>query len=81
MNWEKIGKTVTEEGTTITYRSQDPMVTVESRKRKIPRAYGSGKSGTWESTTYVVCVSRVPVHESATLTDAKAYAEKMMGMV
>lgn len=81
MNWEKIGKTVTEEGTTITYRSQDPMVTVESRKKKIPRAYGSGKGGAWEHTTFVVCVSRVPVHECSTLADAKAYAEQMMGMV
>lgn len=79
MNWEKIGKTVTEEGTTITYRSQDPMVTVESRKRRLPHA--NGKGGVWEHTTFFVCVGGVPVKELWTLADAKAYAEQMMGMV
>ena len=78
MNWEKIWRTVGPEGTTIVYRGQDPMVTIESRKVKVPHA---GRSGIWERKTFVVCVSQVPVHESATLTDAKAYAEQMMGMV
>ena len=77
MEWEKIGKKVTTEGTVITYRGQDPMVTVESRKEQIPRANGSG---TWAHTTFVVLVAGTPVHECQTLADAKLYAEQMMGV-
>ena len=80
MEWEKIGKKVTAEGTVITYRAQDPMVTVESRKIEIPRAIGSGKGGSWAHTTFVVLVAGTPVHECGTLAAAKAYAEKMMGV-
>ena len=79
MNWEKIGRTVSAEGTTITYRSQDPLVTVESRKRRLPHT--NGKGGSWEHTIFAICVGGVPVHECATLADAKAYAEQMMGTV
>ena len=81
MKWEKISRTVSEEGTTIVYRGQDPLVTVESRKRRVPHAFGSSKSGTYDVTTFHVCVGGVPVHESTRLTDAIAYAEQMMGAV
>ena len=81
MKWEKIGRVESAEGVTITYRGADPQVTIESRKRHVPHAFGSGKSGTYDVTSYHVLVSGVPVHEAVRLVDAIGYAEKMMGMV
>jgi hypothetical protein len=49
--------------------------------RHVKHAFGSGKSGTYDVTTFHVCVSGVPVKETMRLGDAIGYAEKMMGMV
>lgn len=38
--WEKIGRTVSAEGTTVIYRLQGTPMTVESRLRHIPHAAG-----------------------------------------
>ena len=84
MKWEKIGRTVSPAGTTITYRmanaSPDQMVTIESRRRHVPHAFGSGKSGTYDQTTYHVCVRGVTVAEKVRLRDAMEHAERMMGV-
>lgn len=72
MKWSKTGKTVSSEGTTITYTLDDTGYTVESRKRKIPHA---NRSGTWDHTSYFVLKDGEEVIEKYSLADAKKYAE------
>ena len=72
MKWEKVGKTVNTEGTTICYKAVGTGITIESRKRHIPHASGSG---TWDHTTYWVLENGVEVKERYSLADAKEYAE------
>ena len=77
MNWKKMGRTVSAEGTTITYwpDAQVPL-TIESRKRHIPHA--GNRPGTWDHTSYFVLWEGHEVKELYSLKDAKEYAEKYM---
>lgn len=70
--WVKISKTVNMEGTTITYAGLGTDLTIESRKRHIPHANGSG---TWDHTTYWVMRDGKEVKERYSLADAKEFAE------
>ena len=77
IKWTKVGKTVGAEGTTIVYASKEAPFLIESRKRHIPHANGSGF---WDHTTYYVidpqrCVER----EFWSLGDAKEFVEKARG--
>lgn len=74
MEWKKIGKIVTDEGTTITYAS-GTAYTIESRKRHIPHANGVG---TWDHTTYHILRDGVEVGKQYSLSDAKYLAENMI---
>ncbi len=79
MKWEKVGKRIGVEGTTITYRLQNaPQYEIESRKRHIPHANGSG---TWDHTTYVVLYHGLKVEEKMTLKAAKDYVGTMLEAV
>lgn len=51
MDWKKTKKEVTKEGTTITYELEGTKLSIESRKRHIPHANGSGS---WTFTSYFV---------------------------
>ena len=73
MAWEKIGRTVNRDGTTITYRLQGTEILVQSRKRHIPHANGGG---TWDHTSYFVLDHGEEIAEKWRLEDAKKYAEK-----
>ena len=54
LTWEKTGRTVGSEGSTVTYTAKEkPRITIESRKRHIPHANGVG---TWDHTSFVVLV-------------------------
>lgn len=72
--WEKAGKTVNAEGTTIVYSLTGTEWTVESRKRHIPHA--NGNSGTWDFTNYVVLRAGKECISKSTLASAKEFAEK-----
>jgi len=74
MMWTKTSKTVSSEGTTITYELSGTPYTVESRKRHIPHA--GVRSGTWDHTSYFVLKDGEEVIEKYSLADAKAFAEK-----
>ena len=74
IEWKKIGKIVTDEGTTITY-SSGTAYTIESRKRHIPHANGIG---TWDHTTYHILRDGVEVGKQYSLSDAKYLAENMI---
>lgn len=79
MKWEKVGKHIGADGTTITYRLQGaPQYEIESRKRHIPHANGSG---TWDHTTYVVLYHGLKVAEKMTLKAAKEYVGTMLEAV
>lgn len=73
-NWKKVGKTETENGTTITYESELPGVKIESRLRHIPHANGVG---TWDHTSYFVVTKDGTAKECWTLKNAKKMAEEM----
>ena len=77
MKWERTGKLVGSEGTTIEYRpiKESINVSIESRKRHIPHANGSG---TWDCTTYWVLCDGKDVKERYSLSDAKQYAEDLI---
>lgn len=80
MKWEKTGKKIGQEGTTITYAPPTSLswtspVRIESRKRHIQHA---NRSGTWDHTTYVVLRGDEELAEKQTLQAAKAYAERYM---
>ena len=73
--WEKTGKTVGSEGTTVTYTAKEnPEVRIESRKRKIPH---NARPGFWWHTTYVVTVHGEDEAEKYTLRDAKEWADRL----
>ena len=72
MKWIRTGKTVGPEGTTIIYEGHRAGIRIESRKRHIPHANGSG---TWDHTTYFVVVDGVDLKERYSLADAKEWAE------
>ena len=72
--WAKTGRTVTPEGTTITYTDlRETGLTIESRKRHIPHANGSG---TWDHTTYWVLRDGEELAEHWTLAGAKVWADR-----
>lgn len=77
ITWEKTGRTVTAEGTTVTYTARDNRrFTIESRLRHIPHA---AKGGTWDHTSYFVLIDGVQQREFQRLRDAKEYAELFLG--
>ena len=76
IRWVKMGKTVSAEGTTITYEAVNHPLTIESRKRHIP--HSGGKPGTWEYTSYFVLFLGKEMIEKHSLKDAKEYAEKLL---
>lgn len=74
--WKKVSKTVSAEGTTITYAAPDHEWIIESRKRHIPHA---SRPGYWDHTTYAIILPGDPpflVYECQSLTDAKEFVEK-----
>ncbi len=77
IKWEKKGRTVSDEGTTITYWADVGPLTIESRKRHIPHA--GGRSGTWDHTSYFVLYKGHEVKELYSLKDAKEFAETLIG--
>lgn len=77
MIWRNIGKSVTlDNGTMIYYAADDTDYIIESRKRRIPHANGSGF---WWFTSYFVLKNGVELAEKRTLSSAKEYAEKDAG--
>lgn len=73
ITWIKTRKTVSSEGTTITYTAKENQrITIESRKRPIPHASGSGF---WMHTSFFVLVDGSEIKERFSLSDAKAFAE------
>lgn len=76
LTWEKTGRTVGPKGSTITYTAKEkPRITIESRKRPIPHASGSGF---WMHTSFFVLVDGSEIKERFSLCDAKAFAEGLM---
>lgn len=73
--WEKVGRNVNAEGTTTTYQLAGTQMYVQSRKRHIPHANGSG---TWDHTSFFVIDNGVEVAEKWRLQDAKEYAERRL---
>lgn len=73
LKWQRVGRTLNENGTTIVYEAAGCKYAVESRKRHIPHASGSG---TWDHTTYVVMYMGYDVKTFFHLADAKEWAEK-----
>lgn len=75
--WIKAGKTVNAEGTTIEYQLTDTAapITIESRKRHIPHANGTGA---WDHTTYHVILEGKEVRQCYSLQNAKEVAEKLV---
>ena len=72
--WKIIGKSITfDNGTTIYYAADGTDYIIESRKRKIPHANGSGF---WWFTSYFVLKNGVELAEKNTLSSAKEYVEK-----
>ena len=72
-NWKKAGRKVSSEGTTVIYELEGTDITIESRKRLIPHANGSG--GWWHTTYWVLKAGRDKI-ERYSLADAKEWAEK-----
>lgn len=75
IKWEKVGKKVNAEGTTITYSGAGTTLTIESRKRHIPHA--NGREGFWDHTSYFVLMNGAELVEKHSLKDAKEYAERI----
>lgn len=75
MIWIVIGKNVNREGTTITYWGGGTNILVQSRKRHIPHASGTG---TWDHTSYFVMKDGEDVAERWRLSEAKQYAEQLI---
>lgn len=71
--WEKIRKEISKEGTTITYSLPNTEITIESRKRHISHANGSG---TWDYTSYFILKNGQELAEKRSLKDAKEYVER-----
>lgn len=75
MTWEICSRSIGREGTTITYIPRwkpESGWKIESRKRHIPHANGSG---TWDHTSYFILKDGKEVLEKNTLKAAKEYAE------
>ena len=75
MIWQKTGKTVNAEGTTIRYTAYKTNLSIESRKRHIPHA---NRSGTWDHTSYFVLRDGEEIAEKQSLKDAKEFAEGLV---
>lgn len=74
MHWAKTGRTVSQDGTTIIYTDmRETGLTLESRKRHIPHANGSG---TWDHTSYWVLRGGEELKELQTLAAAKDWADR-----
>lgn len=74
MHWAKTGRTVSQDGTTIIYTDMwETGLTIESRKRHIPHANGSG---TWDHTSYWVLRDGEELIELQTLTAARDWADR-----
>lgn len=73
MEWKKIDRSENADGTTITYKAECWPIIIQSRKRKIPHANGSGY---WWHTTYVVMANGHEIATKQRLADAKAIAER-----
>lgn len=75
LEWKKTGREVTTAGTTITYSAEGCNWIIESRKRHIPH---SGRSGTWDHTTFAVVYPGDPpllIRELQSLKDARDFIE------
>lgn len=74
MNWARTAKMTGPEGTTITYTDmRETGLTIESRKRHIPHANGSG---TWDHTSYWILRDGEELKECYTLKAAKEWANR-----
>lgn len=72
MTWAKTGRVISQDGTTITYTDlRETGLIIESRKRYIPHANGSG---TWDHTSYWVLRDGEELKECYTLKAAKEWA-------
>lgn len=70
--WERTGKTVDAEGTTVIYTAKEnPNIRIESRKRKIPHA---NRSGFWWHTSFFIVVNGEDWSEQPSLARAKKWA-------
>lgn len=75
MKWEEISTEINGRGEkTITYQTPHSSITIESRKRAIPRASGEG---CWMYTSYFA-VSADGEKECRTLRDAEIAAEQLI---
>ena len=74
MTWAKTGCVISQDGTTITYTDlRETGLTIESRKRHIPHANGSG---TWDHTSYWILRDGEELKECYTLKAAKEWANR-----
>lgn len=73
--WIKTRKVENDEGTTLTYETWLTNVKIESRKRHIPHANGSG---TWDLTTYYVINSAGKEKQFYRLAEAKEFASRIL---
>lgn len=80
LRWQKSGRSVTPDGTTITYTAwqgcKNTGVTIESRKRHIPHA---NNVGTWDHTSFFVLKDGKELTEKQSLAYAKTFAEEILG--
>lgn len=72
--WKMIGKHIGPMGTTIIYGAEGCAYEIQSRKRHIPHANGSG---TWDHTTYCVLQDGQVVKELQRLQAAKDYVDRL----
>ena len=72
--WKLIGKHQGPLGTTIIYGAEDCVYEIQSRKRHIPHANGSG---TWDHTSYFVIQNGQEVKELQRLQAAKDYVDRL----
>ena len=76
IEWKKVGKTVNDEGTTITYAAEGTDIRIESRKRHIPHA--GGREGYWDHTTYWIVRPGDDIKECYSMKDAKEYVREYL---
>lgn len=72
--WKMIGKHQGPLGTTIIYGAEGCAYEIQSRKRHIPHANGSG---TWDHTSYFVVREGLELAEKWTLKAAKDYVDRL----
>ena len=75
LKWIRTRHVNNSDGTTITYEAEGTDYIIESRKRHIPHAVGSGKGGTWDYTSYFVVRDGEDIKELHSLKDAKEYVK------